>query len=57
MQLLTAASMEKGLRVNAGKIKWMVMSRKDGQQISEKGGKVQIFRNNRNESIFYSQRN
>ena len=53
MQSLTAASMDYGLRVNAGKTKCIVTSRKDGQQISEKGGKVQIFRNNPNESTFY----
>ena len=61
------ASKETGLEVNAGKTKYMIMSRDQNAGRShnmridnssfERGGRVQIFGNNLNKSKFYSRRN
>jgi len=64
---LVAASKETGLEVNADKTKYMAVSKDQNAREShnididnsafEKGGRLQIFGNNRNKSKFYSGRN
>jgi hypothetical protein len=62
-EALVVTSKEIGLEVNVEKTKYMFMSRDQnaGQnqntKIDNKGGTVQIFGNNRNESKFHSGRN